>query len=36
MFVVFSHGKIEAQLIRCVEQKNTDPDVADDSPEKPE
>lgn len=33
---VFSWDEIEAQLIQCVEQKDADPDVADDNPEKPE
>lgn len=28
----FSQDKTEAQLIRCVEPKNTDPDAAEDNP----
>lgn len=33
---VFSQDEIEAQLVQCLKQKNADPDVADDNPEKPE
>ena len=33
---VFSQDKIEAQLIWYLDPKNTDPDVAEDNPEKPE